>query len=156
MVYWIGSQMKGNTVPDDNHIARLCLRQHVDNGQILATGFNLRLSDVFLSVNWLEYLRCPSRDKEIAEIQKVYSVKLTIKPDAKIAVLNVGEVREKVLTGSQDRRNLKVLHEPLPDPSHPNINDPSHSGIYNLKQNDRIEIGELIRQAVLKTYPAPK
>ncbi len=148
--------MKGNTVPDDNHIARLCLRQHVDNGQILATAFHLRSSDVFLSVNWLEYLRCTSRDKEIEEIQKVYSTKLTIKPGAKIAVLNVGEVREKVLTGSQDRRNLKVLHEPLPDPSHPNINDPSHSGIYNLKQNDRIEIGELIRQAVLKTYPAPK
>ncbi|MGR3175800.1 MAG: hypothetical protein ACUZ8N_14565 [Candidatus Scalindua sp.] len=146
--------MKGDTVLDDNHIARLCLRKHVENDQIQATAFHLRPSEDYLSVNWLEYLKCSNRDREIVEIQKVYSAKLEIKPPAKIAVLNVGEVREKVRTGSQDERNLEVLHEPLPDPSHPEIVDPSHSGIYNLKQNDEIRIGELILQTVRESYPA--
>lgn len=146
--------MKGDTVPDNDHIARLCLKKHVEDDEIQATAFHLRPTDVFLSVNWLEYLKCSNRDREIMEIQKVYSAKLKIKPPAKIAVLNVGEVREKVRTGSQDERNLEVLHEPLPGLSHPEIVDPSHSGIYNLKQNDEIRIGELILQTVRDSYPA--
>lgn len=146
--------MKGDTVLDNNHIARLCLRKHVENDQIQATAFHLRPSEDYLSVNGLEYLKCSNRSREIAEIQKVYSAKLEIKPPARIAVLNVGKIRENVRTGSQDGRNLEVYHEPLPNPSHPLIVDPSHCGIYNLKQNDEIEIGELILQTVRESYPA--
>lgn len=143
--------MKGDTIPDNNHIARLCLPKHVDNEQIQATAFQLRPpNEVFLSVNWLEFLNCQSRESEIEEIKKVYNEKLDVRPRAKIAVLNVGEVRKKVLTESQDGRNLEVLH----DPEEPV--DPSHSGIYNLKQNDEIEIAELILQTVRETYPARK
>jgi hypothetical protein len=47
---------------------------------------------------------------------------------------------------SQDRRNLKVLHNP-------EVNDPSHSGIYNLKPDYEL-IAELILQTVLEAYPA--
>ena len=140
--------MKGDTIPDNNHIARLCLPKHVDNEQIQATAFQLRPpKEDFLSVNWLEFLNYQSRESEIEEIQKVYCAKLEVRPRAKIAVLNVGEVRIKVLTESQDRRNLEVLHNP-------ETVDPSHSGIYNLKQNDEIEIAELILQTVHETYPA--
>ena len=141
--------MNGDTIPDNNHIARLCLPKHVDNEQIQATAFQLRPpNELFLSVNWLEFLNCPSRESEIEEIQKVYCTKLDVRPHAKIAVLNVSEVRKKVLTESQDRRNIEVLHNPE-EPV-----DPSHSGIYNLKQNDEIEIAELILQTVQETYPA--
>lgn len=143
--------MNGDTIPDNNHIARLCLPKHVDNEQIQATAFQLRPpNELFLSVNWLEFLNRPSRESEIEEIQKVYCTKLDVRPRAKIAVLNVSEVRKKVLTESQDRRNLEVLHNPE-EPV-----DPSHSGIYNLKQNDEIEIAELILQTVRETYPARK
>jgi hypothetical protein len=143
--------MKGDTIPDNNHIARLCFPKHVDNEQIQATAFQLRPSnDDFLSVNWLEFLNCQSRESEIEEIQKVYCAKLDVRPRAKIAVLNVGDVRNKVLTESQDRRNLEVLH----DPEEPV--DPSHSGIYNLKQNDEIEIAELILETVRESYSARK
>lgn len=143
--------MKGDTIPDNNHIARLCFPKHVDNEQIQATAFQLRPSnDDFLSVNWLEFLNCQSRESEIEEIQKVYCAKLDVRPRAKIAVLNVGDVRNKVLTESQDRRNLEVLH----DPEEPV--DPSHSGIYNLKQNDEIEIAELILKTVRESYSARK
>jgi hypothetical protein len=98
----------------------------------------------------LEFLNCQSRESEIEEIQKVYCAKLDVRPRAKIAVLNVGDVRNKVLTESQDRRNLEVLH----DPEEPV--DPSHSGIYNLKQNDEIEIAELILKTVRESYSARK
>jgi len=142
--------MKGDTIPDNNHIARLCLPKHVDNEQIQATAFMLREGEESLSVNWLEFLNCQSRESEIEEIQKVYCAKLDVRPRAKIAVLNVGDVRNKVLTESQDRRNLEVLH----DPEEPV--DPSHSGIYNLKQNDEIEIAELILETVRESYSARK
>ncbi len=149
--------MKGDTIPDNNHIARLCLPKHVDNEQIQATAFQLRPpKEDFLSVNWLEFLNCQSRECEIEEIKNVYCAKLDVRPRAKIAVINVGEVREKVRIGSQDGRNLIVHHEPLPDPSYPDIVDPSHSGIYNLKQNDEMEIAELILQTVHEAYPARK
>ncbi len=143
--------MKGDSIPDNNHIARLCLPKHVDNEQIQATAFQLRPpNEPFLSVNWLEFLKCQSRESEIEEIQKVYCAKLDVKPRAKIAVLNVGDVRNKVLAESQDRRNLEVLHDPE-EPA-----DPSHSGIYNLKQNDEIEIAELILETIRESYSARK
>ncbi len=141
--------MKGDTIPDQNHIARLCLPKHVDNEQIQATAFQLRPpNEDFLSVNWLEFLNCQSRESEIEEMQKVYCAKLDVKPRAKIAVLNVGEVRKKVLTESPDGRNLEVLHNP-------SMNDPSHSGIYNLKQDDEL-IAELILETVRESYSARK
>ena len=142
--------MKGDTIPDDHHITRLCLPKHVEDEQIQATAFHLRPIDDYLSVNWLEFLKCSSREREIDEIRKTYMAKLDVRPRAKIAVLNVGTVRYKVLTESEDYRNLQVLHNPLIDTE---INDPSHSGIYNLKQDDEV-IAELILETVLESYSA--
>ena len=67
----------------------------------------------------------------------------------KIAIINVGEVRERVLTESEDRRNLEVLHDPIED----DPPDPSHSEIYNLTQDDEL-IAELILETVHEAYPA--
>ncbi len=53
-----------------------------------------------------------------------------------------------MLTESPDGRNLEVLHDPL-------MNDPSHSGIYNLKQDDEL-IAELILETVRESYSARK
>lgn len=100
-----------------------------------------------LSVNWLEYLNCADRNSEITEIRRIYRETFDVGARAKIAVLNVGEVCEKVRTESPDRRNLEVLHDPIVP------NDPSHSGIYNLRPNNQT-IAELIAEIVLKIYPA--
>ena len=61
-------------------------------------------------------------------------------------LLYVGKVRDKVIKESPDGRNLEVLHEPEPD-------DPSHSEIYNLRQDDEL-IAELILETVRETYLA--
>ena len=141
-------RMKGDTIPDQNHIARFCRPMQVNEGQIQAAAFMLRADEKSLSVNWLEFLNCSSRENEITKIRTIYSETFTVGARARIAILNVGEVRKKVLTESPDGRNLEVLHDPL-------INDLSHSGIYNLKQDDEL-IAELILETVRDSYSARK
>lgn len=142
--------MRGEELPDENHISRLCFRKYVVDGQIQPTAFLLRRDEDYLSVNWLESLNCSCRNEEIDEIKNIYKQKLTIKPRDKIALLNVGIVRTKVREESEDRRNLTILHEPQLGPG---IIDPSHSGIYNLRHDDE-EIAELILITVLESYSA--
>jgi hypothetical protein len=145
-------RMKGDTIPDQHHIARLCRPKHISDEKIQASAFMVRVGEESLSVNWLEFLKSSSRENEIAELQNIYSKKFNkVEVRAQIAILNVGEVREKALTESPDRRNLKVLH----DPQYGTVNDPSHSGIYNLKHDDEL-IAELILETVQETYPARK
>ncbi len=141
--------MKGEKIPDQNHIARFCRPMQAPEGQIQATAFMLRADEESLSVNWLEFLNCSSRESEITKIRTIYSETFSsVGARAKIAILNVGEVRKKVLTESPDGRNLEVLHDPL-------INDLSHSGIYSLKQDDEL-IAELILETVRESYSARK
>ena len=142
--------MNGDKIPDPHHIARYCKPSDIEDEQIIATAFKLRDLDNSLSVNWLEFLNCPNREKEIAELRNILSTKLTVRARAKIAVLNVGEVCEKVLNESPDRRNLKVLHDPEFTEKY---SDPSHAGIYNLRYDDEL-LAELILEAVCEAYPA--
>jgi len=146
--------MKSDQIPDQDHIARYCsFRRLSDDGQPEPTAFMLKPArpaeppEESLSVNWLEYLECPDRTSKIAEIRRIYRETFDVGAQAKIAILNVGEVCDKVRTESPDRRILQVLHDPIV------TKDPSHSGIYNLRQNDRV-IAELIVETVLESYSA--
>ena len=144
--------MRGDNLPESDHIARYCKPTQAPDGQIQASAFMLKSDsdEKSLSVHWLEYLNGSSREHEISEIRNIYaSIFRRVGAKAKIAVLNVGDVRGEVLTESEDRRNLEVIHDPKEDePS-----DPSHSGIYNLKPDDEL-IAELILETVLEDYPA--
>lgn len=54
--------MKGDTVPDEHHITRLCGGSHVrEDGTIAATAFKPRQGEAYLSVNWLEMLGLADR-----------------------------------------------------------------------------------------------
>ena len=138
--------MKGDRIPDKDHIARFCKASAVDNGEIQASAFLVRKDEESLSVNWLEFLGCPSREEELNEIRKIFAKKLSITARARIAVLTVGNVCKKVLTESPDRRLIKALHDPA-------LGDLSHSGIYNLKHNDE-EIAELFLETINENYVA--
>lgn len=138
--------MKGDKIPDPHHIARYCKPTDIEDDQILATAFKLREFDNSLSVNWLEFLNCPSREKEIAELRNILSTKLTVRSRAKIAVLNVGEVHNKVLTESPNNLNIEILHDP-------SGHDQSHAGIYNLRYDDEL-VAELILETIREAYPA--
>ena len=148
--------MKGDQIPDQDHIARYCSFSRLsDDGQPEPTAFMLKPAkpaeppEESLSVNWLEYLECPGRISKIAEIRRIYRETFDVGAQAKIAILNVGEVCDKVRTESPDRRILQVHHDPIVP------KDPSHSGIYNLRQNDSV-IAELIADTVLESYSARK
>ncbi len=146
--------MKGDQITNQDHVARYCSFQKLSDGIPQPTAFMLkreklgRPAEKSLSVNWMEYLNCPNRENEINEIRRIYLRTFPggVGAQAKIAVLNVGETREKVKEESPDRRNLEVLHDPK-------TNDQSHSGIYNLRQNDHV-IAELIAQTVHESYSA--
>lgn len=138
--------MKGDKIPDPHHIARYCKSTQTSDGQIQATAFMLRSGEESLSVNCLELLNCSCRENEVAQLRRIYASKLSVGARAKIAVLNVGEVRNHVLAESPDRRNLEVLHAPQ-------SGDPSHSGIYNLREDDEL-IAELILETVRETHNA--
>jgi len=137
--------MKGDPIPDPHHVVRLCKPKHIDEGVIQAGAFMLKMGEENLSVDWLEYLNCSTRENEINEVRHIYSEKFNRVPaHALIAVLNVGKLREKV--HKESGRNLNVLHNP-------EVNDPAHSGVYDLKQDDEM-IAELILESVLETHSA--
>ena len=138
--------MKGDQIPDPHHIARYCKSTQAAGGLIQATAFMLREGEESLSVNCLELLNCSNRECEIVQLRILYSTKLKVSANSIIAILNVGDVRNKVLTESLDRRNIQVLHDPL-------FGDLSHSGIYNLREDDEL-IAELIRKTVRETSSA--
>ena len=118
-----------------------------ESGEVTGTAFQLRPQDDFLSVNWLEFLQLSSRDEEVNEIRKVFSLKLKrVGTKSKFAVLNVGKLIEYVRINSPDRRELSVLHEPEDI-------DPSHSGVFGFSLDDDM-IADLIAQVVSETYPA--
>jgi hypothetical protein len=74
---------------------------------------------------------------------------LNVSPRGRISVLNVGQVRETVRLGSNDNRELSVVHQPKTE----RVNDPSHSEIENLKPDQEL-IAELVLRAVLEHHPA--
>ncbi len=139
--------MMGDKIPEQDHIARYCQSSKVEDGQVQPSAFMLRPTDNCLSVNWLEVLDCSSRESEINEIRGIYAHKFNrLGARSLIAILNVGEILQKVYEESEDKRKLEILHDPEDD-------DPSHSGIYKLKHNDML-IAELILETVRETYPA--
>jgi len=138
--------MKGQVIPDSDHVARYCNPATVENGEILATAFMVRSSDEHLSVNWLEELKRLDRASQIRDLQELYARKLRVRAAARIAILNVGAVRAKVEQETPNRRLLRVLHDP-------EANDPSHSGIYDIPYDDEI-VAELIALVVLEKHSA--
>ena len=139
--------MKGEPLPEQDHISRYCSAIHcTENGKVTWTAFQLRQMEDYLSVNWLEYLRLNRRQEEVGKIRKILGSKLTLGAKAKIAVLNVGEIIDYVRSNSPDSRELRVLHEPQED-------DPSHSGVYGYGYDDQL-IPDLIAEKVQELYPA--
>jgi len=143
--------MKGDTVPDTDHVTRHCRPKQIDdNGEIQGSAFMLRDVETGLSVDWLEKLRCSNREDEIAEIRNIYYSRFNrIGAGDKIAVLNVGRVRNHVRVGTPDGRILEVIHTPEIDDDE---EDP-HSEIINMRP-EPMRIAELIRETILETYSA--
>lgn len=147
--------MKDEPVPDTDHVVRYCGGATLDNGQVSGASFKLRTmqdgsTEEYLSVNWLEFLGKATRKAEISEVQRVLSTKMKPGSQARLAVLQVRNVREYVVQNAPNQRILRILHRPDEPPEKP---DPSHSGIFDTEIEEDL-IVELIAERVLETHPA--
>ena len=136
--------MKGDLVPDSDHIARYCGGSSVESdGTINRMAFRLRKDEGYLSVNWLEFLEKTSREEAIAEVRNVLRKKLTLGSRSRIAVADVGSLINHI----RAERILNVQHEPeLPD-------EPSHSGIFGYGIDDGL-IELMIAEVFHASYPS--
>lgn len=131
-------------IPRADHVSRYCGGSHVDKDHIDGAAFQLRQTDRYLSVNWLEYLRCTSREFEINEVRTALQSKLQLGSTSKIAVLSVGNIEDVGEVCGIGR--LQVLHEQ-------EIDDLSHSGIHGYTVNDDVVADELAN-SIEETYDA--
>lgn len=139
--------MKGDVVPDADHVSRLCGGSHIDDGVVRVGAFLLAPGHSCLSCNWLEHLGLNDRAAEITEIQRVSATKRKVGATARLAVAAVGEVCAVVRSGSDDAREPGVLHEPEDTPP-----DPSHAGIHSLRHDDLV-IAVLLSRAFSELHP---
>ncbi len=136
--------MKGDRLPEQDHISRYCAPTTAPDGQPTAASFMLRPADPGLSVNWLEYFDLSDQPAQIAQVRQ--TIGLTLRANGKFAVLNVGEVIDHVEKNDPNGRVLDVLHEPQEE-------DESHAGIYGYGIEDFL-VANLIAEVVIEIYPA--
>ena len=136
--------MRGDRLPDKDHISRYCKFTSLVNDQPSGTSFMLRTDDEYFSVNWLEYFGLKDCQEQMSQVRQ--NIKLNLAPRGKFAVLNVGNVINYVRENGPDNRVLSVFHEPEED-------DPSHSGIHGYGFEDDW-VADLIAEVVQETHPA--
>lgn len=144
--------MRGDSLPDSDHVARYCkFTWLTEDGRVRGGAFLPRVNERYLSVFWLEYAGIPDRDAQISDTRRRMSEsRITLRSNAKIAVLATGSLKDAVRT--EYNRELAVKHEPELDDG--KYVDPSHAGIYGLMPLDE-EIAAFISEEVVEsTYPA--
>jgi len=143
--------MKDDLIPGDHHITRYCKPlQIIDDETVDGTAYRLRSGEEYLSVNWKEHVESISNNDPIKEIIKALNSKFKMNINGGLALANVGEITSKVLNESDDERVLNVTHQPEDEATHGH-DDPSHSGIFNLKEEDDL-IADLIALTVTEIY----
>jgi|GEM_PF-703311 len=151
--------MKGDPVPDEDHILRYVGGLHVDQDEdgtpvVTGGGFIAKPKDVNKpSYNWLE---CLHGNLE-AQVQQVRdAARLSYRAKARLAKLNVGRVIQHVRENTDDDRAVTVIHDPL-EAENGYPPDPSHALMTNVPGEDDPEgerVGDLIAECVCETFPA--
>jgi hypothetical protein len=136
--------VKGDHVPDLDHVSRFCRPATIDEGIVTGLAFRLREGEEYLSVNWLESLAHGGRSTQIAALRNVFERKFSkVSATARFAVLSVGELCAYI---RNEGRDLTAIHEPEPD-------DQSHCGVYGLRFDDEV-IADMLAEIVQETVPA--
>jgi hypothetical protein len=149
--------MKGDPLPNADHILRYAGGSTIDDGTVTGTAFlwsKAGPDDAGLSVNWMEKFEGTTEER----VQRVRDLaRLTYGATAKLAQLNVARVKTHVAAEAPDTI-LDIIEDPLPaKDAYPE--DPSHAAIANLPDEDTPAaelIGDLIAECVEAIYPARK
>lgn len=134
--------MKGDPLPNTDHISRYCAPKTAPDGQPTGASFMLRQSEEFLSVNWMEHFGETEQKTQIGKIRE--HIELSLAKYGLFAVLNVGRVIDHIQRFSE--KKLAILHEPTQG-------DSSHSGVHGYQHEDLL-VAELIAEMVIKIYPS--
>lgn len=139
--------MKGDRIPDSDHVVRHCSGRSVDGGHVMALAFELKEHE-YLSVNWLEYFGVISREAQVDAVWHELQNYLTLRKSGRLAVLNVGDARAVI--ESELSLKLTVSHEPEDDDGRPM--GESHCGIYGYTDSDPF-VAVLLAGLVLALHP---
>ena len=109
----------------------------------------LKGGEDYLSVDWLEFTGETERDAQIETARTALRRRgFELRPSARLAVLNVGEMVDYVRQEAPDHRLLTVSHQPR------RADDP-HSGIFDTNHTDaELLIAALIAERVSQVYHA--
>jgi hypothetical protein len=147
--------MKGEPVPDSDHVVRYVGARHIDGGVIHGGAFLARQKEKGPSVNWLECF-WGGLQQQLAEVRQ--RTRLRYGASARLARLLVGNVRAHVAGNAPDGDAIAILQDPLDaDPSFAVPADPSHAVMDGVPSADHPAgelIGDLIAQCIEDTYPA--
>lgn len=143
--------MKGDALPDVDHVVRYVKPRSFDEGIVDGSGFELKAGDDGISVNWLE---CFSGDKEV-QLAKVRRLKrLDWRKAGCLAEINVGQTKRYL---AKEIPDLSIVEDPLAADQQKGYEaDASHSLICGLPHNPperRQAIQDMIAECVINKYP---
>ena len=161
--------MKGDVIPDRNHVVRYCIPRHVSRRselpEIDAFRLNHMKGEDSLSVNWVEYFDCcmvldtrGQREAAVAKVRDVMQYDLSVK--GAFAFFSVDEVKQAVEAGS----GVDPYAEHDPRPAQPASGkrpargpDPSHALVFGFPDDD-LQVGVQLRAMAtvdpkLKLFP---
>jgi hypothetical protein len=146
--------MKGDVLPAADHIVRYVKPSMIqEDGTANGADFRLRPNrpdETGVSVNWLEAFD-GDKAHQLAEVRRLF--RPTVRKTGRLAELNIGAVREKVV---EELATLRIVHDPL-DAEDDFDADPSHAEMTGLPPGDSPEadmIGDLIAECVIDMHPA--
>lgn len=147
--------MKGDLIPDPDHILRYVGGIHVEkDGTIAGGAFIAKPKDENCpSYNWLEILQ-GTLDERVQQVRN--ATRMTYGKTAKLARLNVGQVRQ-FIRDEAEGHEATVIHDPLEAEAGYPLPDPSHVLMTNIPDENQPKgelIGDLIRQCILEVFPA--
>ncbi len=137
-------------VPGADHVARYLKPTACDNGTATSSGFQYKKgtdgkpNEREISVNWLEFFNkeAPIQDN-LEKVREAFLEKqYGLRKNGRFAVLNIGEMCDKVEEGTAEHTelvSLMVKHTPFKD-------DLSHSSIFGMPSD--VE-GEFLVSAIL-------
>ena len=128
--------MRGQAIPDTDHVSRYCKPSVVENGLPLVGAFVPRPAEEFVSVNWLEHLGSKDLAAALERVRvRFQSRSYGLRPNGRFVVLGVGRARG---AAAEIQRKIHFEHLPLPD-------DDSHAGIRGIGEDDLAIATELAR-----------
>ena len=146
--------MTGDNLPGDHHIVRYVKPSLIEDEAVDGSAFLLRPDELGLSVNWLEAFGYDDEDRQLSEVRRLFSLRLS--RNGRFAKLNVGAIKRYVSEVMEELgivEELGIIEKPCP-PTDKFDADPSHAEIIGVpprESDEAMRVGDQIADCVI--YP---